>query len=576
MARISEEIISNIRNQADIVDVISQYMPLHAKGRNFVGICPFHDDHNPSMSVSRDKQIYHCFVCGAGGNVFGFVKNFEQISFVEALKRVADMHNIPLKISNYQHTRTIDENLKPLYSLMTDAIEFCTYELQTLAEGAIKKYLKKRGLVQSIINKFDIGYNPRGDRLYQFLHAKKHRDEDMIRANVVRINEYGAKDVFFHRLMIPIHDSYGYPVGFSARVVDDSSDPKYINTAETEIYHKGHLLFNYHRAKDIAKKTKIIYVVEGAMDVLAFEKAGISNCVATLGTACTDEQIKLLRRLNASVHMFYDGDRAGQEASYKFGLLAKKHRIQIEFITNPSGLDPDEIIHKYGVEELKSVVTSTNSWIEFLFLYLHKKFNLDNYSEKKQFSETMAQKIEEIENEVERNHYYQKLFDLTGFDYHKQVYQPKLKTNGYKKQSAKIMSGVWNAQRQIVAYLLSSKQASEMFRSELGYFPDETFNRLGLIIVDYYRNHDKINLAEIFDFIKGEEVRKILLEIVEWDLAPRTFDVNAMREAIEKIKKNTFSEKINLLLEQSNQMSDPMQKARVANEILKLRRKRGD
>lgn len=578
MARIPETIINDIRNRVDIVEVVSQYVPLTKKGKNFVGVCPFHDDTNPSMSVSSDKQIFHCFSCGAGGNAFTFVQKIENVGFIESVKRVAEIANIPVDIDVKDYQRPVNEAYQPLYSVLQDTIEFCSYELTSIEGKPFQEYLKSREIEDMLVKKFEIGYNPRGNKLYTFLKAKKHPEDAMVETNVVRITQQGIKDVFYDRLMIPIHDSYGNPVGFTARVIDNTSDAKYINTGETPIYVKGKLLFNYHRAKDSTRKLGQVIIVEGAMDVLAFEKVGITNTVATLGTACTDEQMKLLKFLNAKLLVFYDGDNAGQEATYKFVKLGLSKGLDIEIINNTHGLDPDEIIAKFGKNELIEVSKKTISWITFLFDFLRKKYNMENYSEKKEYAKIMGEAIEQLSDQFEKDNYYQQLFQMSGFDLSQTVtvHKRAVKKQHLPPHFTKPKTGNQNAQEQILALMLLSKQATEFYRHELGFLPDTNYHNLAIIIINYYRNHDTIIVADLLNYITEEDVKKILLEITNWELAPLDYHEKVMQEAISKIKNGLISEKINTLLEQSNQLSDPIQKAKIADEVIKLRRQRGD
>ena len=269
MARLSEQEINQIRAKADIVDVVGRYVPLTRKGRNYVAQCPFHDDHDPSMSVNADKQIFKCFVCGTGGNVFGFVQKYEKISFIEAVYKVAEYAGVPIEHSLALPVKKIDPHLAALYKANQETIEYTHYQLDTLDARHVKEYLYKRNLTDAIIKTFAIGYNPEEDALYRFLHAKKIPDSDILAAGLARMSSMGMKDVFANRIMIPIHDADGHPVGFTARRIKESDEAKYINTTETDVYKKGDLIFNYHRAKPEARKAKKVFLVEGAMDVLS-------------------------------------------------------------------------------------------------------------------------------------------------------------------------------------------------------------------------------------------------------------------------------------------------------------------
>ena len=366
MARLSEQEISQIRAKADIVDVIGRYVPLTRKGKSYKCVCPFHDDHDPSMSIAADKQIYKCFVCGAGGNVFTFVQNYEKISFIEAVYKVAEYAGVTLEHTLDVTPRIKDPHLQALHKACREAMEFTHYQLDTLDAKNVKEYLMRRNITEEIIKRFEIGYNPMDDALYRFLHAKKHADDDLVSAGLVRVTSLGMKDVFSHRIMIPIHDEFGEPVGFTARRVAENEEAKYINTTETDIYKKGNLIFNYHRAKQEVRKAKKAYLVEGAMDVLALEKVELHNAVATLGTAMTKEQLRLLQLLHVPIVVCYDGDKAGRNATYKFGKMAREAQLPFEIVDNKYGLDPDEVIDVYGKDELRALLDKTISWIDFL------------------------------------------------------------------------------------------------------------------------------------------------------------------------------------------------------------------
>lgn len=575
--RIPQETLEHIRNQVNIVDVVSQYVPLTKKGKSHKCVCPFHDDHDPSMSVSEDKQIYHCFVCGAGGNAFHFVQNFEKISFVEAVVKVAQLSNITLDldIASMVKTKPKDPHMETLHKVCQESIAFCAYELQSVEAKPIVAYLHSRGLSDAIIKKFELGYHPKENKMYTFLRAKKYSDSDIVDANLAWITPQGIKDVFTHRIMIPIHDTQGNAVGFSARRVDDQQEAKYINSSETQIYHKGNLLYNYHRAKDSAKKAGRVIVAEGAMDVLAFEKAGITYSVATLGTACTKQQIRLLRYLGVKVMLCYDGDKAGLEATYKFYKLAQQEGIQIEIVHNQYQLDPDEIIETYGKEELIAMANKTQSWIEFVLVHLQKKYDLNNYSEKKEYAKEVANEIALLKDDFEKKNYYMRLqqitqFDLSGEEKQSVTYQRAPQNRKYQSIMHP-MKGELLAQYQLLSQMLLSKSAMEYYRSNLGFLRDENCNALALYIVDFYRNNDKIEIANLLDYIREDSVKNILMKIANWELASNIYQEDVLAEAVSKIKESMVEDKIKLLKEQSNQINDPIEKARIAKEMISLR-----
>ncbi len=581
MARIPEEVIENIRTHVDIVDVVSHYLPLSRKGKSFKCVCPFHDDHDPSLSISQDKQIFHCFVCGTGGNAFTFVQKYENISYVEAVLKVADLANIEVEYKeSLLPTKKVDPKMENYYKLLNTTIDYCAYELHAIEGKEIMQYLHSRGLSDAIIDKFQLGFHPKDNKLYRFLSAKKFDDKDMVALNVVNITSLGLKDVFSNRIMIPIHDSNGNPVGFSARRTVEDDSAKYINTSETELYVKGNLLYNYHRAKQHARRFGKIIVVEGAMDVLAFEKADIPYAVATLGTACTLQQLKLLRYLGVKVVLCYDGDKAGLDATYKFYIAATKEGLEVEIVDNKFNLDPDEIIETHGKEALVSMSNHTVSWIAFLLVYLQKKYDLNNYNEKKEYAQVIANEIAKLKNDFEKKNYYVRLSQITGFDMSVEERKQTARVNTYKEQPRRSplrrpIDGSLNAQMQILSQMLSSKIACEYYRNELGFLMNEDCNALALYIVDFYRNNQQIEIAKLLDFINEEQVKALLLKIASWALAHHEYNEIVLKDAIAKIKECMLDEKIRLLLQKIEQLNDPIEKAKIAQEIITLKREQG-
>lgn len=582
MARLSEQEINHIRASADIVDVIGRYVPLTRKGKNFLCTCPFHDDHSPSMSISADKQIYKCFVCGAGGNVFGFVQNYEKISFLEAVYRVAGYAGITMEHTLDIPVKEKDPHVEALQKACRDTIEFTHYQLDTLDAKRVKEYLLKRNLTEEIIKKFELGYNPNDDALYRFLHAKKHSDEDIVGANLCRLTSMGMRDVFANRITIPIHDEYGDPVGFSARRVLESDEAKYINTSETDIYKKGSLIFNYHRAKMIARKEKKAFLVEGAMDVLALEKVQLENAVATLGTAITNEQMHLLKMLHVPIVVCYDGDKAGKNATYKFGKMAKSHALPFEIVDNKYGLDPDEVIDVYGKEELVSMVNHTISWVDFLFEYLLTKYNLENYTQKKEFAIEMADEINALTDDFEKQSYFIRLRQLTDFDMQmesREEAKPESRQVNYQKRNFLTFpkSGRVHAEHEILSQMINGVAASNYYKEELGFLKDDTSNKLAIYIIDYYRTHSEVLVADLLDMIQEEGVRNLLLEIANWELARDEVDMEVLKEAIDKVKSCFVDDKIHMLNERIKLIHDPMEKAKLAmekNQLIKEREER--
>lgn len=573
MARLSEQEISQVRARASIVDVISHYIPLSKRGRNYRAICPFHDDHDPSMNISEDKQIFKCFVCGAGGNVFSFVQKYEKISFIEAVYKVAEYSGVTLSAPLERVSApAVDPHIAALHKVLDEMIQYTRYELDTEAGAQCRAYLGRRGLDEEIIQRFQIGYNPHDDALYRYLHAKGFSDNDMVECGVAGLSGSRMTDRFANRMLVPIHDTYGNPVGFTARRLDDSLDEaKYINTAETTLYHKGSLLFNYHRVKEHARGEQRVFLVEGAMDVLAFEKAGMHNALATLGTACTEEQLHLLKALRCVICVCYDGDTAGQNATYKFAKQAAAAGLPIEIVNNTTGLDPDEIIDTFGKNELQALCARTISHVDFLFDYLQKRYNLENFTQKKEYAMEIAAEIRRVPDEFERRNYYLRLKELSGFDMeipvdHQESEKPERPQFEKRQYLTYPMSGQKQAEYEILSQMLAGAAAADVFKEELGFFKDDNSNKLAMYIIDHYRDHETLSVSELYDQIAEEPVRDLLLNVAQWELARGEIDPQVLREALTKVRSCILEDKIQALNDRVKNVSDPLQKAQLAME----------
>lgn len=576
MSWISEDDIKAIRQQADIVDVMSRYITLEKKGKDYKAICPFHDDHDPSLSISTDKQIFKCFVCGTGGNVFTFVQKFENISFLEAVCKVAELIHYPLHMDTSQFQPKVDQN-QPLYDCVQSYIRFLTYELQSENGESVKRYLSQRKINEDIIKRFEIGYAPESSRSVKYLKAKGFNEQILTDTGLIRTHDLDTYAVFDNRLMIPIHDENGNPVGFTARRLNEDKDvAKYINTSETKIYHKGHLIFNYHRAKEFAKKNKRCILVEGAMDVIAFEKADIHESIACLGTACTKEQITLLKRLNVPLVVCYDGDKAGKAATYKFGKLAVDYGLNFSIVKNTTGKDPDEIFNELGKDELYLSVHKTVSFVEFLFDYLPNQYDLDNYEDKKKFTSEMQSFIERTCTDFEKADYYSRIRDLTGFDLSHQsanipAPQKESRNNAAVVRNIEpLKNGRTLAEHGVLWMILNSKLAADQFKDQIGFFQDPVCEELSLYCYDMYRNMDHIDFDVLMSYIEKEDVRNLLVSLMENPFHVDGYNEDFFNDSLMKIKECTLQAQIDNLNDQIKNVQDPMLKISLASKKQEL------
>ena len=576
MSWISEDDIKAIRQQADIVDVMSRYITLEKKGKDYKAICPFHDDHDPSLSISTDKQIFKCFVCGTGGNVFTFVQKIENISFLEAVCKVAELIHYPLHMDTSQFQPKVDQN-QPLYDCVQSYIRFLTYELQSENGESVKRYLSQRKINEDIIKRFEIGYAPESSRSVKYLKAKGFNEQILTDTGLIRTHDLNTYAVFDNRLMIPIHDENGNPVGFTARRLNEDKDvAKYINTSETKIYHKGNLIFNYHRAKEFAKKNKRCILVEGAMDVIAFEKADIHESIACLGTACTKEQIALLKRLNVPLVVCYDGDKAGKAATYKFGKLAVDYGLNFSIVKNTTGKDPDEIFNELGKDELYLSVHKTVSFVEFLFDYLPNQYDLDNYEDKKKFTSEMQSFIERTCTDFEKADYYSRIRDLTGFDLSHQsanIPAPKKESRNNAavvRNIEPLKNGRTLAEHGVLWMILNSKLAADQFKDQIGFFQDPVCEELSLYCYDMYRNMDHIDFDVLMSYIEKEDVRNLLVSLMENPFHVDGYNEDFFNDSLMKIKECTLQAQIDNLNDQIKNVQDPMLKISLASKKQEL------
>lgn len=555
MARLDDAEINEIRNKADIVSVISRYIPVQKSGKSYRAKCPFHNDHDPSLNISTEKQIYKCFVCGAGGNVFSFVQNYEKVTFLEAVKEVADIVGYQIH-ADVTEKKAVDPHKQNLYKVLDEMIRYTMYELNTDVATKEREYLEQRGLDQSIREKFGIGFNPYKNAVYNFLKAKGYADQDIVATNIGILTESGIKDVFEGRITFPIHDAYGNPIGFSARTLVKDTNSKYINTNDTELFNKGTLVYNFHRAKGEARRSGKIYLTEGVTDVIAFARADIENCVCTLGTSCTKEQIQLLKNATAKLVFCYDGDEAGQRATYKAASLARSLGCDVSIIENKTGKDPDEIIRESGKEALRELVHKEISWFEFIIQYLAKHTNFDNYDEKKSFVKKALAEIQTLEDDFDKKNYIHELEKLTGFDLQDQKAQIQRPTRVVDDRiSVHTPSGLESAEEMILTYMMKYRSAVDYFLNNIGYLTSDAHNRIAMAIVDMTRRLGKVDTGQLIDICENEIDKQIITKLMSSWIFESEYDENVMKGAIRTV---WIAQKKNQAKAFKEQLTQPM------------------
>ena len=407
MARYSDEIIDEIRQSNDIVDVISQYVRLKRSGRNFFGLCPFHNEKSPSFSVSPDKQIFHCFGCGVGGNVFTFLMKIEGISFFEAIQMLAERANIVLPTLENNIDSAKEELKAKVYKVNEFTADFYHKNLYLPTAKIAQEYVKKRKLSNETLKSFQIGFSGKFDELYRELKKQGFQEREILESGLVNKNERGQYiDRYRNRLMFPICDVRGRVIAFGGRVLDDSK-PKYINSPENIVYSKGRNLFGLNVAKkgDLKK----ILIVEGYMDVISLHQRGITNVVAPLGTALTEQQGWLLRKNAEQIILSFDSDEAGLTAKTRALEILQNMGCDIRILQMDGAKDPDEYIIKYGNARFLNLVDKALSVVEFKVKMLKRNLNLENVNDKIKFLNEIAKIIAKIDNTMEREVYIEKI-----------------------------------------------------------------------------------------------------------------------------------------------------------------------
>lgn len=401
----SEEIIDEVREKNDIVDVISPYVRLTKRGSNYVGLCPFHNEKTPSFSVNTERQCFHCFGCGVGGNSISFVMKYENLTFTEAVRQLADKVGMNLPEENYNPEYRKRADLKTrLFDIYKEAAKFYYFQLRSDYGNFPMEYLKNRGLSDETINAFGLGYSIKSaNALYNYLKSKDYSDELMIKAELVTFKEgRGIFDMFWNRVIFPIMDQNNKVIAFGGRVMGDG-EPKYLNSRETDIFNKRRNLYGLNFAKH--SRQGYMLLCEGYMDVIALHQAGFTNAVASLGTSLTEEQARLISRYVKEVIITYDSDGAGVKAAIRAIPILKTAGIRTKILKLTPFKDPDELIKSAGREEFEKRIQNAENSFDFELYNIEKNYDLSEPEGKTEFLNRAAERLTEFEEELERENY---------------------------------------------------------------------------------------------------------------------------------------------------------------------------
>ena len=526
MVRYSEELIEEIRSSNDIVDVISQYVILKRSGRNFFGLCPFHKEKSPSFSVSPDKQIFHCFGCGVGGNVIHFVSKIENLNFIETLQLLANRANInlPTLDTSYQDNKKAALKAK-VYEINEITAKFYHENLYKPTSKEAQEYIKKRKLDNRTLKSFLIGYSGTFDELYKLLKQKGFSEEEILASSLVNKTENGVFiDRFRKRLMIPIQDATGKFIAFGGRVLDDSK-PKYINSPENIVYSKGRNLFGLN----IAKKgdTKKIIIVEGYMDAISLYQRGITNVVASLGTALTEQQGRLLRKNSEQVIIGYDADGAGQAATLRGMEILQNMGCDIRVLQIYGAKDPDEFVIKYGPERFQKCVDSAISLVEFKVKILKQNLNLENVNDKIKFLNETAKILAKVDNSIEQEVYIDRISSDYGVS--KEAIYGEVNKLKYAKTSEK--------------KVLERAPIKSFIKQENSEKIDESIIKREKMVIYILINYPKESFERIKDIITVGEIKSEINK----DIISKIYEQYASGKETNILDLFTDEEKINYL-----------------------------
>ena len=571
----NQDIINEVRRKNDIVDVIGEKIPLEKRGKNYFGGWPFHDDTNPSMSVSREKQIYTCFSCHATGNVFTFLMNYEHKEFNQVLSDLAN--RVGITLSGFK-TKKVSTKYDEWYKIYNLANKYYQNNLLSKEGEGAREYLKNRSIDDLTIKEFEIGYSLKmRDDLTKLLTMKGH--------SVDLLNKIGLSnedhDIYNSRLMFPLHDLNGKVIGFSGRIITSGKQNKYLNTKETELFKKGKLLYHYHIAKEEARVKKSVIIMEGFMDIIRASTVGIKNTVATMGTALTKDHIKEIKRLSNNIILCFDGDEAGVKATLANGELFKSEGIEVKVITLPGEDDPDTYILKNGKDAFQGLINNAIYYSDFKIKSLSRNRNFASSEEKANYIHEVLEEASKINDTIRTEIILKDLakkFEI-GYNTLEKSFQELVNTKEIKKEvitapktkQPKKKDMYQKASFNIIYYMLNKQEIIDVVEQEHIVLPTEALRALESEIVYFYHKYGFINEADFYTYLAPkEELLNLLNEVLEMDLKT-TLTKEELYDYFKVIREYNYKKTINNLEEKIKNETDPLMQVKYAEEIRKLR-----
>jgi DNA primase len=565
---IPNEEINNIRNNTNIVDVISSYINLEPKGKNYFGICPFHNDHNPSLSVSPDKQIYTCFVCGNTGNVFTFVQNYENVSFLESVKIVADKIGYNLK-----YDIETEKPHKRYYDMIDLANKYYINNLNSKLGLKAKEYLiKERKLSEDIIKEFKIGLALNDNKLNKLLLNKGYTEEEIINVSLANKGD-NLLDLFRNRITFPINNDKGDLVAFSARIYNGESESKYINSRENIIFKKGNILYNYDKCKLECSKTKTVILVEGQIDAIRVYSNGVKNVCAEMGTALTKEHIALLKKLNSKVIMVLDNDAAGEKSTLANGEALINSGIDVQIVRLSGDKDPDTYILDNGIEAFKNAINNAISYFDFKINLLKKNKDFNKSDELAEYINNVINELNKSDDEILKEITINKL--STEYGIAKNILENKIihKVQAIPKIEVKInkpkISKYGKIAEALLLIMLSDSKYIVRYEKELNYIPEKEYRLIANDILAFYKTHGEINIADFITYVSSFKYKDTIMRIIN-NGEPQYSEFD---NYIIEIKKWLNENEIENVKEEIKKETDINRKEELMNLIIKLKRR---
>lgn len=616
--RIPQEVIEEVRHRTNIVDIIGQYVQLKKSGKNYMGLCPFHEERSPSFSVAEDKQIFHCFGCGKGGTVFNFLQEIEGISFPESVKRVADLEHLSVDFDWSEPREVADtpenQQRRSLLQLHSKAAELYHHILVNtkIGEPALN-YLLERGLTQELIETFQIGFAPQKRDFLNQVFKNEQLDETLFEPSGLFVQRDNGTflDRFYQRIMFPINDPQGNVIAFSGRLLktaDFPGDemPKYLNSPETTLFNKRETLFNFDRARKEIRKENTVLLFEGFMDVIAAWQSGVKSGVASMGTSLTNEQIRRLERVAKEVVICYDGDNAGVQATNRaIQLLQENSHFDLSIVSIPEKLDPDEYVRKYGAEAFQNLANHGRETVfSFKMNYHRLTRNMNNEKEQLDYVNELLRELTNVQSPLERDRYLNQIaqeFQLSVHSLEEQFNQLKQEQRSVQRQERQQfyqdemmpppmeepvfeenhvqnklpLTQVQKAERSLLFRLMNEQGVRQTVQQLPDFsFAHDEYQELYFLLESYATLHQSFDIADFINFLQDNQTKQLAIEIAYQNLSEESSE-REVADLLHVIALSSIAEAIEqkkIQQQEAKRVGNQQLEAELTMEIIQLAR----